>query len=389
LSNPLDPKQNSSSLRGRHILLAIHSLEGGGSERQIACLTNHLAQDSSIANVALVTVAPSDSDAYSLHPRVERISLHHGSSPPKTNNLISKLCVNLFRIRKLKKIAAQLAPDVVVSFCDMNNSLILLALGKKYPVVISERSDPRFQIMPRVWEAIRKRVYRRAKVCVAQTDDVRDFLQREFYPRKSKTRFFTIPSAIQAPGTVAHESQQQPSQKENRLLFVGRLAREKQLDQILHAWKNTHAQLPNWKLRIVGTGPLENDLKALATNLSLSDSVQWCGWTSDIWNEYRQARAFVMASRYEGFPQSLIEAMTMGLPCFVTNFSPAIGECIEHLESGFILTNPSDLSKYLTILDEDPLLEQKIRIRTRMVARRYQWATIATSWEAAIASAIP
>jgi glycosyltransferase involved in cell wall biosynthesis len=243
--------------------------------------------------------------------------------------------------------------------------------------------------MPRVWEAIRKRVYRRAKVCVAQTDDVRDFLQREFYPRKSKTRFFTIPSAIQAPGTVAHESQQQPSQKENRLLFVGRLAREKQLDQILHAWKNTHAQLPNWKLRIVGTGPLENDLKALATNLSLSDSVQWCGWTSDIWSEYRQARAFVMASRYEGFPQSLIEAMTMGLPCFVTNFSPAIGECIEHLESGFILTNPSDLSKYLTILDEDPLLEQKIRIRTRMVARRYQWATIATSWETAIASAIP
>ena len=96
-----------------------------------------------------------------------------------------------------------------------------------------------------------------------------------------------------------------------------------------------------------------------------------------------------MASRYEGFPQSLIEAMTMGLPCFVTNFSPAIGECIEHLESGFVLTVPSELSKYLKILDEDPLLEQKIRIRTRMVARRYQWSTIATSWEEAIASAIP
>lgn len=389
MSKPLDPKQNATSLQGRSILLAIHSLEGGGSERQMACLANHLAQDAGIANVALVTVASSNSDAYSLNPRVQRFSLHDDSPPPKTNSLISKLYVNLYRIRKLKKIAAQLAPDVVVSFCDMNNSLILLALGKRYPVVISERSDPRFQVMPSVWESIRKRVYRRAKVCVAQTDEVRDFLKHEFYPRKSKTRFFTIPSAIQAPDTVANESQLQSTQQENRLLFVGRLAQEKQLDQILYAWKTTHAQLPNWKLRIVGTGPLENELKSLARQLSLSDSVQWCGWSSDVWSEYRQARALVMASRYEGFPQSLIEAMTMGLPCFVTNFSPAIGECIEHLESGFVLRDPSELSKCLKILDEDPLLEQKIRIRTRMVARRYQWSTIATSWEEAIASAIP
>lgn len=389
MSKPLDPKQNATSLQGRSILLAIHSLEGGGSERQMACLANHLAQDAGIANVALVTVASSNSDAYSLNPRVQRFSLHDDSPTPKTNGLISKLYVNLYRIRKLKKIAAQLAPDVIVSFCDMNNSLILLALGKRYPVVISERSDPRFQIMPSVWESIRKRVYHRAKVCVAQTNDVRDFLKHEFYPRKSKTRFLTIPSAIQAPDTVANESQLQSTQQENRLLFVGRLAQEKQLDQILYAWKTTHAQLPNWKLRIVGTGPLENELKDLANQLSLSDSVQWCGWSSDVWSEYRQARALVMASRYEGFPQSLIEAMTMGLPCFVTNFSPAIGECIEHLESGFVLTDPSELSKYLKILDEDPLLEQKIRIRTRMVARRYQWSTIATSWEEAIASAIP
>jgi glycosyltransferase involved in cell wall biosynthesis len=355
----------------------------------MACLANHLAQDAGIANVALVTVASSNSDAYSLNPRVQRFSLHDESPPPKTNGLISKLYVNLYRISKLKKIAAQLAPDVIVSFCDMNNSLILLALGKRYPVVISERSDPRFQIMPSVWESIRKRVYRRAKVCVAQTDEVRDFLKHEFYPRKSKTRFLTIPSAIQAPDTVANESQLQSTQQENRLLFVGRLAQEKQLDQILYAWKTTHVQLPNWKLRIVGTGPLENELKDLANQLSLSDSVQWCGWSSDVWSEYCQARALVMASRYEGFPQSLIEAMTMGLPCFVTNFSPAIGECIEHLESGFVLSDPSELSKYLKILDEDPLLQQKIRIRTRMVARRYQWSTIATSWEEAITSAIP
>lgn len=388
MSNPPDPKQNSLSLRGRHVLLAIHSLEGGGSERQIACLANHLARDPTITKVSLVTVASSDSDAYSLHPRVERISIHSGTSPTETNNLASKIYFNLFRIRKLKMIAARLAPDVVVSFCDMNNSLVLFALGKRYPILISERSDPRFQKMPRIWEAIRRRVYRLAKVCVAQTDDVRDYLKDEFYPRKTKTKFLTIPSAIEAPNTTGQENEHAQAQKENRLLFVGRLAAEKQVDQILHAWKTTHAQLPNWKLRIVGKGPLENDLKNLASKLSIADSVEWCGWTSDVWSEYRAARAFVMASRYEGFPQSLVEAMTMGLPCFVTNFSPAIGECIEHLESGFILKKLSELPDYIKQLDDDPLLEQRIRTRARMVARRYQWATISRSWEAAIASAM-
>jgi GalNAc-alpha-(1->4)-GalNAc-alpha-(1->3)-diNAcBac-PP-undecaprenol alpha-1,4-N-acetyl-D-galactosaminyltransferase len=388
LSNTPDPKQISLSLRGRHILLAIHSLEGGGSERQIACLANHLARNSTIAKVSLVTVASSDSDAYSLHPRVERISIHSGTSPTETNNLASKIYFNLFRIRKLKKIAAQLAPDIVVSFCDMNNSLVLLAIGKSYPVLISERSDPRFQKMPAVWEAIRRRVYRRAKVCVAQTDYVRDYLRREFFPRKTKTTFLTIPSAIEAPNTTGQESEQERAINENRLLFVGRLAAEKQVDQILHVWKTIHPQLPNWKLRIVGKGPLENDLKGLADDLSIADSVEWCGWTSDVWSEYRAARAFILASRYEGFPQSLVEAMTMGLPCFVTDFSPAIGECIEHLESGFVLKTLTELPHYLKQLDADPLLEQRIRTRARMVARRYHWASIATSWETAITLAM-
>jgi glycosyltransferase involved in cell wall biosynthesis len=354
----------------------------------MACLANHLARDPTIAKVSLVTVTSSDTDAYSLHSRVERVSLHPGITLPETNNLISKIYFNLFRIRKLKKIASQFAPDVVVSFCDMNNSLVLLALGKSYPVLISERSDPRFQKMPRAWEAIRQRVYRRAKVCVAQTDKVRDYLRREFYPRKSKTTFLTIPSAIEFPSTSGQETVSERSQMRNRLLFVGRLSPEKQVDQILRAWKTTHLQLPNWKLRIVGKGPLENELRNLANDLSIADSVEWGGWVPDVWNEYRNARAFVMASRYEGFPQSLVEAMTMGLPCFVTDFSPAIGECIEHLESGFLMQSPSELLNYLKQLDDDPLLEQRIRTRARMVARRYQWASIAPSWESALATAM-
>lgn len=394
MSNPLDPNQNSWHLHGRHVLLAIHSLEGGGSERQLTCLANHLANVPRIARVSVVTVAPSDIDVYQLHSRIVRLSLHSRSPLPETNNPVSKAYFNFFRIRKLKRIASELAPDVVVSFCDRNNALVLLALGNRYPVLISERSDPRFQKMPRMWETIRGLVYPRAKVCVAQTNDVLDYLKREYYPQDSKTTFLTIPSAINVPNASEHDasehgvSEVQRSEKENRLLFVGRLASEKQIDQILVAWKTTHALLPGWKLRIVGHGPMEETLKRLAAELSLNQSVEWCGWQSDIWSEYRAARAFVMASRYEGFPQSLVEAMTMGLPCLVTNFSPAVNECVEHQKSGFILQSLSELPDYLNRLDKDPELEQRLSNRARAMSRRYQWGNVAGQWESAISAAM-
>jgi glycosyltransferase involved in cell wall biosynthesis len=356
-------------------------------------LANHLANDPRIAKVSVVTVAPSDVDVYQLHSRIVRMSLHSRSPLPETNNPISKAYFNFFRIRELKRIASELAPDVVVSFCDRNNALVLLALGNRYPVLISERSDPRFQKMPRMWETIRGLVYPRAKVCVAQTNDVLDYLKQEYYPRDSRTTFLTIPSAIDVPNTALnvsehHVSEDQRSKKQNRLLFVGRLASEKQIDQILVAWKKTHALLPAWKLRIVGQGPMEETLKRLAADLFLNQSVEWCGWQSDIWSEYRAARAFVMASRYEGFPQSLVEAMTMGLPCLVTNFSPAIRECVEHQESGFVLQSLSELPDYLKQLDKDPELEQRLSNRARAMSRRYQWINVAGQWESAISAAL-
>ncbi|XZE18122.1 glycosyltransferase [Pirellulaceae bacterium SH449] len=393
MSNQTEPNRFSDCLAGRRILLVIHALEGGGSERQMACLANHLARNSTIPELALVTISSKERDAYPLDARVERFSLFDNEHPlPETANILTKLIFHVQCVRRLKKIAARFQPDVVVSFCDRTNALVLLALGKQYPVLISERSDPRFQTLPKFWERIRRRVYCRAKVVVSQSADVSDYLRKEYFPKSTPATFLTIPSAIESPSLEAldqgntHQSAA-VSTEPNRLLFVGRLAPEKQIDRILHAWKAAQAQLPHWVLRIVGKGPLETELKRLAEELEIGDRVQWCGWTSDVWSEYCQARAFVMASRYEGFPQALVEAMTAGLPCFVTNFSPAVGECIKHLESGFMMQDISELSLFLKQLDGDAQLEQRITSGARKVANRYQWSTVASEWEVAISTA--
>jgi glycosyltransferase involved in cell wall biosynthesis len=394
LSNQTEPNRFSDCLDSRRILLVIHALEGGGSERQIACLANYLARNSTISGLALVTISSKKRDVYPLEVRVERFSLFDNEHPLlESANILTKLIFHVQCVRRLKAIAAQFQPDVVVSFCDRTNALVLLSLGKQYPVLISERSDPRFQLLPKFWERIRRKVYRRAKVVVSQSADVSDYLRGKYFPKSTPATFLTIPSAIESPGLVAsdqgttHQSAAATTTP-NRLLFVGRLAPEKQIDRILHAWKAAQAQLPHWVLRIVGKGPLEAELKRLAEELEIGDRVQWCGWTSDVWSEYRQARAFVMASRYEGFPQALVEAMTAGLPCFVTNFSPAVGECIEHLESGIILRDISELSLFLKQLDGDSQLEQRIAIGARRVANRYQWSTVAPEWEGAIFTAV-
>ncbi len=212
--------------------------------------------------------------------------------------------------------------------------------------------------------------------------------ETKILPKRFENDVLNDPLSNRCAESATDAESKPGSTKENRLLFVGRLASEKQIDQILLAWKTAHATLPNWKLRIVGQGPMEEQLKRYAIELRISDSIEWRGWTSDVWSEYRSARAFVMASRYEGFPQSLIEAMTMGLPCLVTNFSPAIGECIEHGKSGFLLQSISELPTYLMQLHDDPERELSMSNRAREMAQRYQWNNVAPRWEAALLAAL-
>lgn len=97
-------------------------------------------------------------------------------------------------------------------------------------------------------------------------------------------------------------------------LAVGRLTREKGLDVLLRAWQRLGEEKDSWVLRIVGGGEDESTLKALATALGIDESLVFVGHVRDVASEYRAASLYVMSSRWEGLPMTLLEAQHFGLP---------------------------------------------------------------------------
>jgi glycosyltransferase involved in cell wall biosynthesis len=110
-----------------------------------------------------------------------------------------------------------------------------------------------------------------------------------------------------------------PSNEPAIALAVGRLTTQKGFDLLLHAWQNLGEARNGWVLRIVGGGEEESALKALVNELGIDDSVVFVGQVRDVSQEYRAASLYVMSSRWEGLPMTLLEAQHFGLPSVSTD----------------------------------------------------------------------
>jgi len=102
-------------------------------------------------------------------------------------------------------------------------------------------------------------------------------------------------------------------------VFVGRISPEKGVIDLLHAWATVkaHAVRPV-KLRIIGDGPQEGELKVLVVSLGLGATVEFVGHCGDVAAELAKADLFVLPSYEEGNSNAILEAMRAGLPIIAT-----------------------------------------------------------------------
>ena len=253
-----------------------------------------------------------------LHPRVLAFGL-------KTAGPVFSVIWQGRRTIWLRRTIRKIKPDAVLSFLTQTNILTVLATrGLATHTAISERNDPRLQRhRPRV-EFMRRVVYPWADVVTANSKGALDALQA-FVPEE-KLAFLPNPLADQPSSeTFAFTA---PT-----VITVGRLVEQKGIDVLLAAWAKVAASLPDWRLALVGDGPLADELKEQARKLGVEDSVDWVGHVSDPFPLLRGAKLFVMTSRFEGTPNALLEAMACGLPAVVSDASPGPCELIGTDES--------------------------------------------------------
>ena len=102
--------------------------------------------------------------------------------------------------------------------------------------------------------------------------------------------------------------------------------------------RQPRTQVPSVRLSVYGAGHLREQLEQLKIELGIDTQIQLMGEKADIHSRICTAKAFVMSSDYEGLPNALMEAMSIGLPCISTDCSPGGARMlIKNRENGIIV----------------------------------------------------
>ena len=175
--------------------------------------------------------------------------------------------------------------------------------------------------------------------------------------------------------------------KANTALVVGRMVNcPKRISLILQMWQMIEKQpiAKDWNLEIVGDGPDLDAFKSLANKLSLS-RCSFHGRQNPI-DYYRRAALFFMASEFEGFPMTLVEAQEMGCVPIVFNTFDSLKEVVKDNVNGRIVSN-NDIEQYIaSVID----LMNSVSLRQKLIkngienCQRFSQKTVCERWRSLI-----
>ena len=220
------------------------------------------------------------------------------------------------------------------------------------------------------WGFLRHVLARSCRSAAARAD-VAAFVSRDLARRYGGGRGdLLVANESQVSEDLVLASPSPPADGPFRVAYVGRLAPEKCVDDLLRAV----SQVPGATLTVVGDGPRRADLAALARELRLEGRLEWCGyvpWGPALFAILRRCSALVLPSATEGLGLVIVEAMSQGLPVVGTRVG-GIPELVEDGVSGLLVDvrRPDQLAAALRRLRDDPALRLRMAEAALRTARR-------------------
>lgn len=287
------------------ILLLVSSMGSGGAERVASILANAWAVRGD--DVILMPSFSGRGDCfYPLSPDIRLIYLADLVSS-KNRTWMNQIA----RLRALRQFIKAERPDVIVSFLsNVNVAAITASFGLGIPVIICERTDPFSISISFNLKLACRFTYPQATVLMVQTQSVLAKYIASGWSTK-KLRVIANPIGEQMMATVRIKN----ITPIKRIISVGRLDEGKQFNLLISIFAKLAEAHPNWNLRIIGQGPDITKLQQQITKLQLEARIELVGQSPMVDEELKQADIFAFTSKYEGFPNALIEAMAVGLPC--------------------------------------------------------------------------
>jgi len=361
------------------LVFFIHSLSCGGAERVTATLANYWAEKD--WDVSIVTLAAETQDFYELHPNVRRIAL---CLAKERTNLVWGVTNNMHRVAAFRKVLKEEHPDVAVGMMTTASVLLGLAgVGMDQIVRIgSERIYPPMFPLGFPWERLRRLAYPCLDAVVTMTNRSAQWVADNTGARHVEV----IPNPLvwplpSQPPRLNPEEYLKPGQRV--LLGAGRLTEQKGFDLLIAAFAELASRFPDWVLVILGEGPLRSQLEGQVFAYGLQGRVLLPGVAGNIGDWYQRADIYVMSSRFEGFGNTLLEALAYGIPSVSFDCPTGPSDIIRHGVDGFLIPpgNLEELTQTLGHLMGDERLRRCLGVRALDVRERFSVERIAAMWE--------
>lgn len=217
-------------------------------------------------------------------------------------------------------------------------------------------------------------------------------LSQEFLPiLKERFNIKTLKKClyINNPITISTQEDNDKLNKKNELLFVGRFSKQKGIDILLNIWQQIYQDYPDWTLKLVGGGELEEEVLHYIKNNKLQNVVLE-GFHTCTTQFYDSASILCMTSIFEGWGLVLTEAMSRGcIPIAFQSFK-SITDIIDNNENG-ILISPFNQKEYINNLKSlmnDKFKRDRMSIKAIEKSKKFNIENIGKEWEKLFTSII-
>ncbi|MCR4904147.1 MAG: glycosyltransferase [Butyrivibrio sp.] len=334
----------------KRIAFHLNCLARGGAERVVSNLANQFA---SKGYEVFIATEWQEEDEYPIDDAVKRIHVGLRDEDEKKGR-ITKF---FLRIKYLKEFVKEYKPDVLIAFAQRANYRALMAAGNSdIPVVISIRTDPKGH-----YDAISDKIqipwlFPKAAGCVFQTTG-----QKEFFKPYLQDNSRIILNPIN-PKYIGVEK---PLEREKSVVHHARIVDFKNQPMLLKAFIRVHEKHPDYVLKIYGDDSHDGTsdiLNKIIKDNNAENYIFLMGGSDCLEKELPKGSVYAFTSDWEGLPNSLMEAMALGMPIVATD-CPCGGPAT-------IMTNEKD-GLLIPIKDEDALTDAINRlIEDRELAER-------------------